>query len=79
MDVGPPASFYGHTLRELKIRERFGTFVIAVKELVPERFVFLPEPDFVVKPSDILVMIGREKDLVRLREAEAQEGGPGLR
>ena len=32
------------------------------------RFVFLPPPDFVIKPSDILVMIGKEQDLVRLRE-----------
>ncbi len=38
-------------------------FVIAIRELVPPRFVFLPDPDFVIKPSDILVVIGREKDL----------------
>jgi hypothetical protein len=25
-------------------------------------------PDFVIKPSDILVMIGKEKDLLHLRE-----------
>jgi trk system potassium uptake protein TrkA len=67
MDVAPPDSFHGRSLAELKVRERFGAFVIAVKELVPEGFVFLPGPEFVVKPSDVLVMIGREKDLMRLR------------
>jgi len=72
MDVAPPAAFHGHTLQELRIRERFDVFAIAVKELVPERFVFLPGPDFVIKPSDILVLIGREKSLGRLRE-EAEE------
>jgi trk system potassium uptake protein TrkA len=66
MDVAPPNSFCGHSLQELNVRERFGVFAIAVKELVPENFVFLPGPDFVVKPSDILVMIGREDDLLRL-------------
>jgi trk system potassium uptake protein len=54
----------------LNVRERFGVFAIAVKELVPPNFVFLPGPDFVVKPSDILVMIGREDDLLRLTEAD---------
>jgi trk system potassium uptake protein TrkA len=68
MDVAPPDSFCGHTLVELNVRERFGVFAIAVKELVPPRFVFLPGPDFVIKPSDILVMIGREDDLLRLIE-----------
>jgi trk system potassium uptake protein len=67
MDVAPPDSFHGHTLQELNMRERFGVFAIAVKELVPPRFAFLPGPDFIIKPSDILVLIGREKDLFRLQ------------
>jgi trk system potassium uptake protein len=68
MDVAPPDSFYGRSLIELDLRKRYGIFVMAVKELVPMRFVFLPGPDFVIKPSDILVMIGKEKDLLHLRE-----------
>jgi trk system potassium uptake protein TrkA len=72
MDVAPPDSFFGHTLAELDLRRRFGVFVLAIKELVPVRFVFLPPPDFVIKPSDILVMIGKEQDLMGLH----QEGGP---
>jgi len=70
MDVAPPDSFQGHTLQELNMRERFGVFVIAVKELVPPAFKFLPGPDFVIKPSDVLVMLGRDADLVRLQESE---------
>jgi trk system potassium uptake protein TrkA len=68
MDVAPPDNFCGRTLVELDLRRKFGVFVLAIKELVPTRFVFLPPPDFVIKPSDILVMIGKEADLVRLRE-----------
>lgn len=74
MDVAPPDSFCGKTLRDLNIRERFGVFAIAIKELVPQRFVFLPGPDFVVKPSDILVLIGRETDLHKLRGAANHRG-----
>lgn len=68
MDVGVPDSFHGKTLIELKLRERFGVFVIAVRELVPPKFVFLPAPDFVVKPSDVLVMIGKEQDLMQIQQ-----------
>lgn len=73
MDVAPPDSFHGHSLQQLNMRDRFGVFAIAVKELVPQRFVFLPGPDFVIKPSDILVLIGREEDLRRL-QMETTEG-----
>jgi trk system potassium uptake protein TrkA len=67
MDVAPPDEFCGLTLAQLNLRERFGAFVIGVKELVPPNFVFLPGPDFVVKPSDILVMIGRRDQLTLVR------------
>jgi trk system potassium uptake protein len=72
MDVGIPDIFLGKSLKEIKLRERFGVFVIAVKELVPPRFVFLPGPDFVVKPSDVLVMIGREVDLIKIQQSSSE-------
>jgi trk system potassium uptake protein TrkA len=70
MDVAPPDAFYGSSLEELDLRKRFGVFVIAIRELVPARFVFLPEPSFIIKPSDILVMIGRQEELLRLQEGK---------
>lgn len=66
MEIAPPELFVGKTLKDLQIRNRFGVFVIAIKEIVPPRFVFLPDPAFTVKPSDILVVIGREKDLSKV-------------
>lgn len=68
MDLASPNAFYGKSLRQLNLRKDFGVLVIAIKELVPTRFVFMPDPDFVIKPSDILVAIGKEEDILRLRE-----------
>jgi trk system potassium uptake protein len=70
VEVAPPDSFQGKSLLQLNLREQFGAFVIAVKEMIPEKFVFLPGPDFVVKPSDVLVLIGREEDLTRLQRSQ---------
>lgn len=67
IDVAPPDDFCGLSLQQLNLRERFGAFVIGVKELVPPKFVFLPGPDFLVKPSDILVVIGRHEVLNGLK------------
>jgi trk system potassium uptake protein len=66
MDVAPPDSFLGHNLQALNLREKYGVFAIAVKQTVPPAFIFLPGPDFVIKPSDILVMIGRQGELANL-------------
>jgi len=68
MNVAPPDAFYGRSLEDLNLRKHFGVFVIAVKELVPPRFVFLPDPGFIIKPSDILVVIGREKEIMKIQE-----------
>ncbi len=70
MDLAPPDAFYGRSLEELDLRKKYSVFVLAIKELVPMRFVFLPSPKFIIKPSDILVMIGREKDLLKIRELQ---------
>lgn len=70
MDIAPPNFFYGHSILELDLRKRYGVFVIAIKELVPPRFIFLPDPSFVIKPSDILVTIGREEALLRFQKGE---------
>ncbi len=67
-ELAPPAAMVGKSLAELDLRRRFGVSVIAVRELVPERTRLVIEPDYVVKDSDILVVVGRQKDLERLRE-----------
>lgn len=75
-ELAPPADFVGKSLKDLRLRNRFDVFVVAVKELVPERFVFLPRPEFVVKDSDILVLIGREQDILRIKDAKPGEAEP---
>jgi trk system potassium uptake protein TrkA len=68
VQVDPPKSFIGKTLKEIDLRSRYDVYVIAVKELVPERFVIVPPADFMVKDSDILIMIGKTKSLEKIKE-----------
>lgn len=68
VQVGPPPSFIGKTLKELELRKRYQVNIIAIKELVPERFIMVPDADFTVKDSNILIMLGKESDLAKIRE-----------
>ena len=62
----PPASFYGKTIGDLHLRARHHIEVIAIREVLPERLTMVPRADFVIKDSDILVVIGKETDIQKI-------------
>ena len=66
-ELVPPASFFGKTIGELHMRSRYHIEVIAVREMLPERLTMVPRADFVIKDSDILVVIGKEKDIQKIK------------
>lgn len=66
--IGPPAKFVGKTLKELNLRAKYNVHIIAIKELVPENFILVPQADFVIKDSDILIILGKSEDISRIKE-----------
>jgi trk system potassium uptake protein TrkA len=68
VQVGPPREFIGKTLAELNLRARYNVNIIAIKELVPDNFIFVPPAGFVIKDSDILIMLGKTGDIKKIRE-----------
>ena len=69
-ELAPPSALVGKSLAELDLRKKYGVNVIAVRELVPERIHLVMAPDYVIKDSDILVVVGRQEGLERLRSAK---------
>ena len=65
-EIAPPERFIGKSLRELDLRNKYGIQVIAVRELVPERTLYVPQADFVIKDSDVLIVMGDEKMLEKM-------------
>jgi trk system potassium uptake protein TrkA len=68
IQVDPPPPFIGKSLRDLNLTNRYEVNVIAVKELVPEKFIMVPRADFVIKDSDILIILGSEDDINKNKE-----------
>jgi trk system potassium uptake protein TrkA len=66
-EMAPPASFMGKTIGELHLRSRYHIEVIAVREMLPDRLTMVPRADFVIKDSDILVVIGKEQDIQKMK------------
>jgi len=65
-EIAPPEKFIGKNLRELDLRNKYGIQVIAIKELIPEKTTFIPKADFILKDSDIMVIMGEEKQLEKI-------------
>lgn len=67
-EIAPPDKFVGKSLQELDLRNKYGINVIAVRGLVPEKTTIIPGADFVIKDSDILVVIGDREKLKKITE-----------
>lgn len=65
-EIVPPEAFIGKKLRDLDLTNRYRVQVIAVRQLVPDRLIFIPGADFVVKDSDVLVVMGEEENIADL-------------
>jgi trk system potassium uptake protein TrkA len=65
-EIAPPEKFIGKSLRELDLRNKYGIQVIAIKEIIPERTTIVPKADFVIKDSDILILIGEQEQLDKI-------------
>ncbi len=65
-EIAPPPGFMGKTIAELHLRSKYHIEVIAVRETLPERLTMVPRADFRIKDSDVLVVIGKEKDIQKI-------------
>lgn len=61
--IDPPRKFIGKSLKELNLREKYNVHIIAIKELVPENFILVPPANFIIKDSDILIVLGKSNDI----------------
>jgi trk system potassium uptake protein TrkA len=62
-----PREFVGNSLRDLNLRSKYNIHVIAIKELVPENFILVPPASFVIKDSDILIILGKAEDIKKVK------------
>jgi trk system potassium uptake protein TrkA len=67
IQIGPPKDFIGKNLKDLNFRAKYNVHIIAIKEKVPENFILVPQASFVIKDSDILIMLGKSEDIRRIK------------
>jgi trk system potassium uptake protein TrkA len=66
-EIAAPTSFLGKTIGELQLRKKYQIGVIASRDVLTDQVQMIPPADFVIKDSDILVVIGKEKDIQKIQ------------
>ena len=66
-ELVPPQHFIGKTIGQLHLRSHYHIEVIAIREVLPERIQMIPKAEFVIKDSDILIVVGKEEDIQKIR------------
>ncbi len=69
IELAVPKSFVGKTLKQINLTNRFGVQIVAIKGLVPETMQFIPKADFILKGSDILILLGTDEGLEKLKHS----------
>lgn len=69
IELTPPEQFVGKALKDLNLINLYGVQVVAIKETVPENINLIPTGNFVLKESDIMILLGANDGLNRLRKS----------
>ena len=66
-EMAPPNSFLGKSIAQLQLRSRYHIEVIAIRDIVSDKITMVPGADFVIKDGDVLVVVGKEKDIQQIK------------
>lgn len=72
-EIAPVEAFVGKSLAELQLRSKYNINVIGIKELVPENFVLVPPANFVIKHSDVMLVIGKRDDITKIKKLKNEK------
>jgi K+ transport systems, NAD-binding component len=66
-EMAPPNSFFGKTIRDLGLRAKYHIEVIAIRDVISDNVHMVPPADFVIKDGEVLVVIGKEADIRKIK------------
>ena len=67
VELAPPTAFIGKSLAELDLRKKYNLQVIAIRDVLTNKMQLVPRASAVLKDSDVLVIIGREEDIRKVK------------
>ncbi len=66
LEMGVPDQWNGKTIRELQLRKEFEVTIVAVHDILMDKFKVPPDPDQLLKDSDTLMVAGSNSALQKI-------------
>lgn len=66
VETKTPAKWVGKSLKLLELRTKYGINVVAIKNLINDYIDISPNPDYLFKEDDVLVIIGSNEDISKI-------------
>ena len=66
VEVGAPSRWCGKSIRQIDVRAKYGINILAVKNQDGSAINVSPEPDYIIRRGDVLVVIGANDDIRQL-------------
>ncbi|MDD5711916.1 MAG: TrkA family potassium uptake protein [Smithellaceae bacterium] len=66
-EMAPPNSFLGKTIADLQLRSKYHIEVIAVRDIITDKIHMVPPANFIIKDGEVLVVVGKEKDIQKIK------------
>lgn len=67
VEIAIPDSFVGKTLGQLNIRKKYNIEVIAIKNVILDKFYLIPNADFKIGPDCAMIAIGKNTDTEKVK------------
>lgn len=67
VEAAVPENFIGKTLSEIKLRSKYNLLVIAVKDIMQDKFHLMPNAEFRLVPDCLMIIMGRREDVEKFR------------
>jgi trk system potassium uptake protein TrkA len=62
-----PDKFSGKKINEIKMRNKYNILIIAVREILEDKFTLMPAADYILQPDSLLLMMGKKEDMMKLK------------
>jgi voltage-gated potassium channel len=63
--IGPKSNLIGKNLIDSQLRKDFGVIIVAIKKISGD-MIFNPMPSETLEAGDVIVVIGKREDLLRM-------------
>ena len=72
-EITPPTDFVDKSLADLRLRNRFRVQVLAIRNTQTDQLEVIPDPQYHITKSDVLVVLGSNADLEKLRKLKRSD------